>query len=213
MPVTNAELVHNRVLLEQEVLSLQAQTSFFPDDICAKILLPSISAYITNILNIDLINNTDVFLNALTAPHDFHQLSENLYLRQFTSVPYLGNPPATVSYQKYIQLMKSQTFSWLNTLHNSSFDYFYYSNIFSGIMENSTVDGTQTLTSRLLSSQQAYISSLSNSMIELRAISLVMVGVLGLLVVALRVRDNREVIRFLGMVECIPPEQLADRIR
>lgn len=40
-----------------------------------------------------------------------------------------------------------------------------------------------------------------------------LVGVLGALVVGLRLRDNLVLMSLLGIVECIPSEQLGQRIR
>ena len=47
---------------------------------------------------------------------------------------------------------------------------------------------------------------------HLNAISLVLVAILGALTVFLRIRDNRALIDFLAIVECIPSSQLNDRI-
>lgn len=44
---------------------------------------------------------------------DYGAMMGNLYARQFSPVPYLMNYKVNVTYQKYIQLMKSQTFQWL----------------------------------------------------------------------------------------------------
>lgn len=114
MPVAQEELVHSKILLEQEILSMQAQTPYFADSLCLKNHLPSISSYITNILLADLVVSSDEFLSAISLPHNFGPLGDNLYLRRFSSMPYLMNPLAKVSYQKHIQLMKSQTYSLLS---------------------------------------------------------------------------------------------------
>lgn len=50
MPVAQAELVSSKILVEQEIISLQAQTPYFPDDLCSQLNLPSIYNYINNIL-------------------------------------------------------------------------------------------------------------------------------------------------------------------
>jgi hypothetical protein len=128
-------------------------------------------------------------------------------------MPYLKNPIILASYQKYIQLMKSQTYSWSSSLSNSTFDWIFYSQIFPSLMKSSTIDGSDTLTYAILSSLKSNYDVIVDDLQQNRVFSLVMIGILGVLAVALRVRDNRKLLNLLKVVDSIPGERLGDRIR
>jgi hypothetical protein len=123
------------------------------------------------------------------------------------------NPTITISYHKYVQLMKSQTFTWLSNLKSAPLNLGFYSQLFPSIMLNSTLDKSNSLTILVENSQIKYIADLNTSIQFYQALSFVFIGLLGVIVVTLRVMDNIALIRYLKIVECIKPEQLSQRTK
>lgn len=134
-------------------------------------------------------------------------------MRQFISVPYLMHPGSQISFQKYIQLLKSQTFTWMDTLNSSKFNYGFYSGLFPSIMLNSTMDNSDALTTMVTKSQDNYIANLLALINNYQALIAVLIIILGVFIITVRVSDNRSLISHLNIVECIKTEQLNERIK
>lgn len=125
----------------------------------------------------------------------------------------MSNGGQQVSFQKYIQLMKSQTFTWMNTLNSSKFNSGFYSTLFPQIMGNSTIDSENSLATRVTNSFDAYASNLLSLIDNYQALTAVLIILLGVVIIAIRVNDNRALISHLNIVECIKTEQLNERIK
>lgn len=59
------------------------------------------------------------------------------------------SPQKMISYQKYIQLMKSQIFNWIMDANNQKLDARFYSTLFPEILTNSTIDRSTSLTNAI----------------------------------------------------------------
>lgn len=123
------------------------------------------------------------------------------------------NAGVQISFQKYIQLMKSQTFTWMNTLNSSTYNNGFYSNLFPQIMQNSTIDSDTSLVTRITSSYDSYIDNLLSLIDNYQALTAVLIFLLGFVVIAIRINQNRVLISYLNIVECIKTEQLNERIK
>lgn len=118
-----------------------------------------------------------------------------------------------ISFQKNIQLMKSQTFTWMNTINTSKFNSGFYSYLFPQIMVNSTIDSDNSLATRVTGSLDKYSANLLSLIDNYQALTAVLIILLGLVIITIRVHDNRALISHLNIVECIKTEQLNERIK
>lgn len=190
------------------------QTPYFPDNICANYGITSMFSYISASLRVDLSNNTDEFVSLITLPHNYDILDRNDYFMGFSSAPYLKSPTSQISYQKFIQLLKSQVFSWLGNLYSpSSFNLKFYQQTFPSIMLASTLDSPNSLSSIMDGDQNTFTNNLLSSISLYRVLACILVSLIAGVIIALRLRDSIALIDYLNIVESIKPAMLNDRLR
>lgn len=69
------------------------------------------------------------------------------------------NPQTNVTYQKYIELLKSQIFNWIDGLDKHAIDKNFYANLFPEILLNSLIDKPTALSSVLQKDWLIYIGN------------------------------------------------------
>ena len=106
-------------MLEQQIISFNVQTPYFPDNICTNYKIPNIYTYTYEKALEDLYDNTDEFFKLITLPNNYGILDRNLIMRDHSSRPYMTNYQTLTTFQKHVQFMKIETFDWLTSLNNS----------------------------------------------------------------------------------------------
>jgi hypothetical protein len=122
----------------------------------------------------------------MTTLPSYEGLDSHLYVRQFSSTPHLKNYPLSISYQKYMELLKANTFVWLSTLHASPLNTNFYTQTFPNILLNGTLDAPSALSTLLDTDQTAYTANLLSTISYLEVLACVGVGLTGLLLALLR---------------------------
>lgn len=159
--VISSELVVNRIFIEEYIIDFLYKTSYVSSQICVSQGIANIYSYIYAKQLQDLENGFDRSADLLTSSGNYGILHQNILSRTTSTIPYLVNLKFTVSFIKYIKILKSNTFEWLAGLNDQKgLDYNFYQNDFPTIMKDNIIDYPNSLLSKMKNDQATYEDSL-----------------------------------------------------
>lgn len=100
-----------------------------------------------------------------------------------------------------MKLLKVYAFIWLDTFKTSTLNLNYYADTFPNILLNGTLDDPYALTSLLSVDLNIFTDNFMKTLSYLKAVACIGVGLVGLLLIAIRLWDNLLLVEYLIIVE------------
>jgi hypothetical protein len=99
-----------------------------------------------------------------------------------------------------MELLKVYAFMWLDTYKKSALNVYFFTIPFPNILINGTLDDPNALTSLLSGDSTIYTSNFLAELSYLKLVACIGVGVVGLLLIVIRFRDNLLLVDYLILV-------------